>query len=78
MNMLGGSQRTDSVEYGNHKFEVVDIDNFRFADMVPASREDRLRNSAACGPEQNDIPGGAAPPGIFLWSGSVLRLPVRK
>ena len=30
-------KRTDSVEYGNHKFEVVDIDNYRI-DQVLVTR----------------------------------------
>jgi CBS domain containing-hemolysin-like protein len=36
-------KRTDSVEYGNHKFEVVDIDNYRI-DQILVTRigvEDR-------------------------------------
>ncbi len=33
-------KRTDSVEYGNHKFEVVDIDNYRI-DQVLVTRIDR-------------------------------------
>lgn len=32
-------KRTDSVEYGNHKFEVVDIDNYRI-DQVLVTRID--------------------------------------